>query len=124
MYVTFLGVGRVETFTQKIGHDSECQGTLESNWQKGDDTSFQNMGLREDLVRGIHAYGFEKPSHIQQYAILPSVLGHDLLVQSHSGTGKTAAWGISVLQNLDVSLVECQAIILPMENLIESFQLV
>ena len=48
--------------------------------------SFDRMGLKEDLLRGIYAYGFEKPSAIQQRAIVPIVSGRDLIAQSQSGT--------------------------------------
>ncbi len=39
------------------------------------------MNLREELRRGINAYGFEKPSAIQQRAIVPCVRGHDIIMQ-------------------------------------------
>ena len=74
--------------------------------------NFDDMELREDLLRGIYAYGFEKPSAIQQRAILPVLEGHDTIAQAQSGTGKTATFAISVLQKLDLSLNQCQALIL------------
>ncbi|KAJ8309296.1 hypothetical protein KUTeg_014170 [Tegillarca granosa] len=43
--------------------------------------TFDSMGLREDLIRGIYAYGFEKPSAIQQRAIKPIVKGRDVISQ-------------------------------------------
>jgi hypothetical protein len=56
------------------------------------------------------ASGFEKPSAIQQRAIVPLVKGRDLIAQSQSGTGKTAVFSIGVLQSLDLSTTETQAI--------------
>ncbi len=47
---------------------------LQSNWNEIAD-SFDEMNLREDLLRGIYAYGFEKPSAIQQRAIIPCIRG-------------------------------------------------
>lgn len=44
------------------------------------------MELPEELLRGIYAYGFEKPSAIQQRAIKPTILGRDLIAQAQSGT--------------------------------------
>merc|ERR1719387_3062850 len=70
------------------------------------------MNLREELLRGIYAYGFEKPSAIQQRAIIPCVKGRDVIAQAQSGTGKTATFSISVLQKVDTSLRECQALLL------------
>lgn len=47
--------------------------------------SFDEMNLREELLRGIYAYGFERPSAIQQRAILPCVEGNDVIAQAQSG---------------------------------------
>lgn len=74
--------------------------------------NFDDMGLKEELLRGIYAYGFEKPSAIQQRAIMPCIKGHDVTAQAQSGTGKTATFSISILQQIDTSINECQALIL------------
>ena len=74
--------------------------------------SFDEMHLRENLLRGIYAYGFEKPSAIQQRAILPVVGGRDTIAQAQSGTGKTATFAVSVLQQLDLHSHHCQALVL------------
>jgi len=74
--------------------------------------SFDSMGLNEWLLRGVYAYGFEQPSAIQQRAIVPLVRGSEVLVQSNSGTGKTATWGIGVLSHIDTSIAQVQALIL------------
>jgi ATP-dependent RNA helicase len=55
---------------------------------------------------------FEKPSAIQQRAILPITQGRDVIAQAQSGTGKTAAFSISILQSLDVTVQETQALVL------------
>ena len=52
------------------------------------------MGLKEDLLRGIYSYGFEKPSAIQQRAIKPLIMMRDTIAQAQSGTGKTATFTI------------------------------
>ncbi|XP_038190335.2 eukaryotic initiation factor 4A-III-like [Arvicola amphibius] len=74
--------------------------------------TFDTVGLREDLLRGIYAYGFEKPSAIQQRALKQIIKGRDVIAQSQSGTGKTATFSISVLQGLDIQVRETQALIL------------
>ena len=67
--------------------------------------------------------GFEKPSAIQQRAILPIIKGRDVLAQSQSGTGKTGVFCIGILQNIDISLMETQALILsPTRELAEQSQ--
>jgi translation initiation factor 4A len=75
-------------------------------------TSFDDMGLKDDLLRGIYAYGFEKPSAIQQRGILPILARHDTIAQAQSGTGKTATFSISVLQSIDIKIQKTQALIL------------
>ncbi|CAL2029695.1 hypothetical protein CAEBREN_02938 [Caenorhabditis brenneri] len=74
--------------------------------------TFDKMGLREELLRGIYAYGFEKPSAIQQRAIPAILKARDVIAQAQSGTGKTATFSISVLQSLDTQVRETQALIL------------
>lgn len=74
--------------------------------------TFDSLGLKEDLLRGIYSYGYEKPSAIQQRAILPVTKGRDVIAQAQSGTGKTATFSIGVLQSIDTSLRETQALIL------------
>lgn len=70
------------------------------------------MKLRDELLRGIYSYGFERPSAIQQRAILPVIQDHDVIAQAQSGTGKTATFSISILQKLDMSKKQTQALIL------------
>ena len=55
---------------------------------------------------------FEKPSTIQQRAILPVIKGNEVIAQAQSGTGKTATFAISLLQRIDTSKKECQALVL------------
>ncbi|KAJ3116875.1 Eukaryotic initiation factor 4A-III [Phlyctochytrium bullatum] len=74
--------------------------------------TFDQMGLKEDLLRGVYAYNFEKPSAIQQRAIGPIVKGRDVIAQAQSGTGKTATFSISVLQCINTTSRETQALIL------------
>jgi len=81
------------------------------------------MGLKEDLLRGIYAYGFERPSAIQQRAILPILKGRDVIAQAQSGTGKTATFSISALQTIDTTIRETQVIILsPTRELAQQIQ--
>lgn len=71
-------------------------------------TDFDSMGLSDELLRGIYAYGYEKPSVVQQRAIVPCTTGRDVVAQAQSGTGKTATFSISVLQQLDMEKKYCQ----------------
>lgn len=74
--------------------------------------SFDDMGLSDQLLRGVYAYGFEKPSVIQSVAITPIVKGRDILGQAQSGTGKTGTFGIGVLSRVDPEVKQTQALIL------------
>ncbi|GAB4855034.1 hypothetical protein Ancab_023620 [Ancistrocladus abbreviatus] len=74
--------------------------------------SFDRMGIKDDLLRGIYAYGFEKPSAIQQRAISPIIQGRDVIAQAQSGTGKTSMIALTVCQTVDTSTREVQALIL------------
>ncbi len=62
----------------------EVGGIIESNWDEVVD-NFDAMVLKEKLLRGIYAYGFEKPSAIQQRAIIPCIRGRDVIAQAQSG---------------------------------------
>ncbi|WWD05702.1 hypothetical protein V865_003783 [Kwoniella europaea PYCC6329] len=70
------------------------------------------LNLKEDLLRGIYAYNFEKPSAIQQRAIIPIMRGRDVIAQAQSGTGKTATFSISALQSIDTKIRETQVLVL------------
>lgn len=97
-------------------------GVIESNWDEVVN-SFEDMNLHNDLLRGVFAYGFERPSAIQQRAIAPCIAGKDVIAQAQSGTGKTATFSIAVLQNIDTSSPECQALILaPTRELAQQIQ--
>ncbi|VDM56373.1 unnamed protein product [Angiostrongylus costaricensis] len=70
------------------------------------------MDLKQNLLRGIYAFGFEKPSAIQQRAIVPCTTGRDVIAQAQSGTGKTATFSISILQRIDENDPSVQALVM------------
>jgi len=97
-------------------------GVIDSNWEEICE-NFDDMNLKEELLRGIYAYGFEKPSAIQQRAIVPCIKGMDVIAQAQSGTGKTATFSIAILEKIDTSLRETQALILaPTRELAQQIQ--
>jgi translation initiation factor 4A len=102
--------------------DQEGEHIEISNWEEVCET-FDDMELREDLLRGIYAYGFEKPSAIQQRAIVPLIRGRDTIAQAQSGTGKTATFSIGILQKIDLNMRDCQALVLaPTRELAQQIQ--
>ncbi|KHN96290.1 DEAD-like helicase [Metarhizium album ARSEF 1941] len=94
---------------------------IQSNWDEVVD-KFDDMNLKEDLLRGVYAYGFERPSAIQQRAIMPVIKGKDVIAQAQSGTGKTATFSISILEKIE-PIKQCQALILvPTRELAQQIQ--
>ncbi|KAI3979175.1 hypothetical protein MKX01_017000 [Papaver californicum] len=74
--------------------------------------TFDQMGIKDDLLCGLYAYGFEKPSAIQQRAVLPIIKGRDVIAQAQSGTGKSSMVALTVCQMVETSSKEVQALIL------------
>ena len=70
--------------------------------------TFEDMHLKENLLRGIYAYGYESPSAVQSRAIVQICKGRDTIAQAQSGTGKTATFSISILQVIDTAIRETQ----------------
>ena len=75
--------------------------------------TFEDLKLNPELLQAIEDMGFEAPSDVQAAAIPIALEGKDLLVQSRTGSGKTAAFGIPMVQQLiDTSRDETQALVL------------
>lgn len=64
--------------------------------------TFDDLGLNKDILRSIKQAGFVTPSPIQAAAIPLVLQGRDIVGQAHTGTGKTAAFGLPALNNIDV----------------------
>jgi ATP-dependent RNA helicase DeaD len=75
-------------------------------------TAFNELGLSEQIQTAIDELGFEEPTPIQEQAIPELLAGHDVIGQAQTGTGKTAAFGLPLLQYLDPDSQELQAIVL------------
>lgn len=73
---------------------------------------FEDLNLKDDLLRGIYAYGYEYPSTIQQKAILPIIQGRDIVGQAQSGMGKTGTYSIGLLQSVNPKVKAPQVIVL------------
>lgn len=73
---------------------------------------WDDLSISMELLKGIYAYGFEKPSEIQRKAIAPILSGRDVIAQAQSGMGKTGAFSIGVLGRIDVKKPKVQAILM------------
>lgn len=74
--------------------------------------SFEELSLKDNLLRGIYSYGFEVPSAIQNSAIPVMKSGKDIIAQAQSGTGKTGAFVIGSLEKVDPEIEGTQIIII------------
>src|ERR671932_2672048 len=74
--------------------------------------TFAELGLSEPLVEALQHLGYERPTPIQEQAIPELLQGRDVIGQAQTGTGKTAAFGLPLLQFVDPSQDEVQALVL------------
>jgi len=75
-------------------------------------TKFADLGLRPEILSTLEALGYTEPTAIQEQAMPELLGGHDVIGQAQTGTGKTAAFGLPLLQYLDPASEETQAIVL------------
>ena len=75
--------------------------------------TFEELGVREDLLKAIAEMGYENPMPVQE-KVIPHLLheDNDVVALAQTGTGKTAAFGLPVLQRIDVELLAPQALII------------
>lgn len=75
--------------------------------------TFEELGVAESILKAIQEMGYESPMPVQE-EVIPFLLGedNDVIVLAQTGTGKTAAYGLPILQKIDVELVQPQALIL------------
>jgi ATP-dependent RNA helicase DeaD len=75
-------------------------------------TSFKELGLSEPVLAALREIGYESPSPIQEQAIPPLLAGRDVIGQAQTGTGKTAAFGLPMVEYIDPEVDEVQALVL------------
>src|SRR3954462_15319092 len=75
-------------------------------------TTFKDLGLSEDILQAVADVGYDSPSPIQEQAIPHLLSGHDVIGQAQTGTGKTAAFGLPMVQFVDPSDSDVQALVL------------
>jgi ATP-dependent RNA helicase DeaD len=75
-------------------------------------STFVDLGLAEDLLVALRDVGYESPSPIQEQAIPVLLEGRDVIGQAQTGTGKTAAFGLPMIQSVDGSDEDVQALVL------------
>jgi len=75
-------------------------------------TTFAELGLSEPILQALRDVGYEAPSPIQEQAIPPLLDGRDVIGQAQTGTGKTAAFGLPMMEFVDPSDDDVQALVL------------
>jgi ATP-dependent RNA helicase DeaD len=77
-----------------------------------DAATFESLGISEPILRTLTEIGYEAPTPIQEKTIPPMLAGRDLIGQAQTGTGKTAAFAIPILEKIDLASPEVQALVL------------
>jgi ATP-dependent RNA helicase DeaD len=80
--------------------------------EEEDAVTFESLGLSAPILKAIAEIGYETPTPIQEKTIPPMLAGRDLIGQAQTGTGKTAAFAIPILEKIDLALPEVQALVL------------
>ncbi|HEY3187075.1 MAG TPA: DEAD/DEAH box helicase, partial [Solirubrobacteraceae bacterium] len=75
-------------------------------------TAFADLGLSEQSLLALQDVGYEQPSPIQEQAIPPMLEGLDVIGQAQTGSGKTAAFGLPMLEHVDPAVHDVQALVL------------
>ncbi|MHB1468769.1 MAG: DEAD/DEAH box helicase, partial [Solirubrobacteraceae bacterium] len=75
-------------------------------------STFAELGLSEQTLQALQDVGYESPSPIQEQGIPPLLEGRDVIGQAQTGTGKTAAFGLPIMEYVDPRIAEVQALVL------------
>ncbi|MGC9119892.1 MAG: DEAD/DEAH box helicase, partial [Sulfurihydrogenibium sp.] len=74
--------------------------------------TFQNLGISQETLKSLDSLGYQKPTEIQEKAIPVVLSGKDLVAQAQTGTGKTAAFGIPIVEKVNTKQKRIQALVL------------
>lgn len=78
---------------------------------------FDSMNIKKEIVDSLNAMGFKEPTEVQKQAIPPGLEGRDVIVKSKTGSGKTAAFLIPIINNLKKSHYPSAMVIVPTREL-------
>jgi ATP-dependent RNA helicase len=87
----------IQEMNEEEKEDEEYGFIFQSNRRLKVYKTFDDMKLRDELMKGIYAYGFDKPSSVQQRAIMPIIEGKDMIVQSQTYSGKAFVFAFGAL---------------------------
>ena len=69
---------------------------------QGSSITFNSFGLSDPLIKALDEVGYETPSAIQEQCITHLLKGHDVIGQAQTGTGKTAAFSLPLIDRIDI----------------------
>lgn len=75
-------------------------------------TDFRTLPLKPALLASVETLGYTEMTPVQALSLPPMLEGRDVIAQARTGSGKTAAFGLSLLQSLDVDTIRLQALVL------------
>ena len=93
--------GEQDLFTTVIDPSGEEQSAAEPSTEEANPSGFAGFGFSEALLKTLDEKGYKEPSPIQKAAIPELMLGRDLVGQAQTGTGKTAAFALPLLERLE-----------------------
>jgi superfamily II DNA/RNA helicase len=73
---------------------------------------FKNLGLNSQLLKALEHYGYKQPTEVQEMAIPVALQGKSVVVRSQTGSGKTIAFGLPIINNVDISLNGVQVLVI------------
>ena len=95
-----------------IENNEEIKNNEETENIYNEITNWDELDIHTDILRGIYAFGLEKPSPIQCKTIVPIINKKDIIAQAQSGTGKTAAFTIGALSRINLNKNSTQILVL------------
>ena len=75
-------------------------------------TTFSTLPLKPALLASVDTLGYATMTPVQAQSLPPMLEGRDVIAQAQTGSGKTAAFGLSLLQSIDVDTIRLQALVL------------
>ncbi len=109
---TMLKPKAKEPSWEGIGSVKQDEAPIETIEDDGSEPNWDELGLIDELLKGIEAMKFDKPMPVQRRTIPYAIKGGDYLVQAKTGSGKTLAFGLPILQGLDFQRKTVQAVVL------------
>jgi ATP-dependent RNA helicase DeaD len=104
--------GGAATMDRAAGTDDDNDKNTETAGTAEEGVSFASLGLTEELLESIVSVGFDVPTPIQERTIPSLLAGNDVIAQAQTGSGKTAAFGLPIIENIDQSRRQVQALVL------------